>query len=138
MPFHHQVNPEHRLGVIWIYGLVMGHDIVGAHDALFLDKNWQPGFRVLWDAREIKELHLDPLDVEQFSMVVEKLKPRIGDARVAVVTKRETDHFVAAMLTTKSSRILEDEQKVFFTLKTAADWLGVPLEIIQWSAPVGQ
>lgn len=122
MPFEVEVFPDRRFGAITFTGAVTPCDMTAALGELCGRKDWMPGFDVLWDLRGIGELIATTEDTEAFLAESERLAPRLGFGRSAVVARRELAFSYLYLLQTRMRKVGR-EQRTFRTLDEALTWL---------------
>src|SRR5688572_15237514 len=99
MGYSVHVLPEHRLAVVRLTDEVDGPEILRAMRALFLDRRWRPGCRVLWDARAVRVLDLLPEHLPTFAETSAELADRTGPGRSAVLGRGFTTRSPSACWT---------------------------------------
>jgi hypothetical protein len=124
MPFRYHIDPSSQIGVIRLYDVVIGADLYDAVETFFGDDAWQPGFRLIWDARAVSRLVLAPEDADAFSSAIGARADRIGGARTAVVTEGFETYMSGLLLAIRSRKISKREIEMFPTIETALNWLG--------------
>lgn len=122
MPFDCHVHPALERGVLTLSGVIDGALFVRAMDAIYRHPDWQPGFSALWDARDIRELLIDPADVASVTNVMTRLEPLMGEGRAAFVVPREIDYAIARLLIHRGASS-KRERRTFSSMKEALAWL---------------
>ena len=124
MPAAISVRPGSRLAVVQLTGLVSGREIADAADERSAHPDWDPAFRVIWDATGVAELDI-PMDSFDTLLAQERrLRAEGEDGELVFVVRDE----VWASLVTLFSRKLRDEARpmtVVPTLDAAYAHLGV-------------
>jgi hypothetical protein len=128
VPSSYSLNPGNRFGVISFWGAVDGKQVVAQTRKFFASDRWKPGFRVLWDARDITSLDITPDDVRQMKALIDEFRPRIGPGRSAVVTTSEDVATIAHLLAALAPRDPQRPVEVFDDLTDALRWLSVSEE----------
>lgn len=122
MPYEVGVQTERRLGVVRCFGSVTGEMIVEALEALYTIDGWKAGYDTLWDVRKIESLTVTPSGASDVLDQIQRLRPRMGEGRVAIVAHRPVDYALAVMLCKKASSDGR-ERNVFYAMDEARDWL---------------
>jgi hypothetical protein len=94
MQFPYRIDPARRLAIVTVSGAVHGRDISTTMTALFADRGWAPGHRILWDSRGITELLFQERDLPEF-LAVQKAHDTVAPAREVIVVTRELDKAMA-------------------------------------------
>src|SRR5688572_16221773 len=126
MGYSVHVLPEHRLAVVRLTDEVDGPEILRAMRALFLDRRWRPGCRVLWDARAVRVLDLLPEHLPTFAETSAELADRTGPGRSAVLGRGLHDEITVRLLDLRRRGHPDRELRAFSTWRDAAAWLEVP------------
>ena len=96
MPFPYVVDPEHRVVRVRMEGRVTGPPVAETISAIYHDARWQKGFYILWHARGITELILEPGDQPGFVELQRTLGPLAGNGRDVILVSRAIDAAMAA------------------------------------------
>jgi hypothetical protein len=135
MPYKWEVRPDQRLGVGRLEGIVSGADVLSAAEAFFNDKDWQPGYRLVWDNRKIRKLAITPGDAARILGKAREVGKIIGEGRSAAVISADLrvigEHLIMM------SGLDPENVRLFSSIEKAAEWLEVPVdEIENAAAPV--
>lgn len=124
MPAAISVRPGKRLAMVRLTGLVSGQEIAAAAVELSARPDWDPAFRVIWDATGVDELDVP---TESFEVLLEqerRFRAEGEDGELVFVVRDE----VWASLVTLFSRKMRAEARpttVVPTLDAAYAHLGV-------------
>jgi hypothetical protein len=91
MAYPYTIHSERRLARVTLPDSVVGSEIASTMLALYADPEWQPGFDVVWDGREIAELFLEPGDQLGFVRLIEDNLQRAGRGVDVIVVTRALD-----------------------------------------------
>lgn len=125
MAFAHRIAPSHRLAAIRFYGTVTGTDILEGIRSLYSDPAWEPGFQMIWDARDVAQLILDPADADAVVEVSKTHQDLSRQSRTAVLSGGFFVYTSAMMFHVRANRGTEREMEIFETLPEALAWLGL-------------
>lgn len=131
MGYSVRVLPEHRLAVVRLSGYVEGFELIRALDALYRAPGLEPGYRTAWDARRVHVLDLLPLHVASLSEATERVDPRLGVGRTAVLGRGERDEVTLRLLTLRYRRTRQRRVRAFTRVDEAAAWLHVPADALE-------
>ncbi len=122
MPYSCHVDPAARNALVTLSGTVDRADFIGAMETCYRHPGWQPGFTALWNAQGIRQLLLDPTDVEAVVAAMAALEPLMGEGRAAFVVPRDVDYLIARLLIIRGGSTLR-ERRTFNSLAEAKAWL---------------
>jgi hypothetical protein len=94
MTFPHVIDQSRRLAIVMLSGPVHGHEITAGLENLYRDEQWTPAFDLLWDARNITELHLDMADLTGL-VRLHKQYGAVGPRREVTLVRRPLDRTMA-------------------------------------------
>src|SRR5918994_709151 len=97
MVFTYVVDPARKLVTVTMSGTVRGEDIAATVGAIYFDPAWVPGFGVLYDARAITELLLDPEDMPRIVAAQAEHQSRGGTGIDVILVTRALDYAMAQM-----------------------------------------
>ncbi|PEN12735.1 hypothetical protein CRI94_11955 [Longibacter salinarum] len=126
MSFSYVIDPTRSLGAAALTNRVDASAFVKAARSLYLDEDWEPGMKALWDLRFVDELVVSPADVPDMVEAVHSLRDRLGDGRAAFVAPHEPVHSISRLLLLQT-HTPRRKQRVFRQLDDALEWLDVAL-----------
>jgi hypothetical protein len=129
VPFDVHHYPEHRLSVIRYSGAVSGEEIVEAL-ARFAEGPWEPGFAGVADLRAVTRFRMTTADRAAFEAALRTVSPAPTGGRTAYLVRGELGHAAAHRLILAAAALSLREYAVHYTPATAAEWLGVPPEVL--------
>lgn len=118
------IDKEQRLARVTATGKVNVLELRGIYVELIEHKDWQPGFNILCDYREIEDFDVSTRDIDEISEWQTSIDTKIGNGKCAVVASRDSVFGMSRMWemisTERSQRIC-----VFRELEDAESWLGI-------------
>ncbi len=124
MPIIYRIFPDRKLAYIRAWGEVTAEEIVTEGARMFAEPEWENGFNILCDYREISEFDLDREDVEEIVASDKRNEPLLDESRCAVVA---TDNLVFGI--SRMWEILSHDTRltnmVFRDMDEAMAWLGL-------------
>lgn len=119
--FSYHIDAAARLARIVLSGPITGQTFTEALIALARDPQWQPGFRRLWDCREVTSSVITLEEVEQY--LAQSALPISYAGRAAMVASREAEQSIARLA---GARIKQYPVRVFASYHAAMQWLLEP------------
>lgn len=96
MAFSVQIDPAARRGLVRMWGVVTGPEILDACRTLFDDPAWRRSYGLLWDDLEIASIDIDVRGINGVAAEARFYRDRISLA--AVVVRRPSVKVIAEML----------------------------------------
>lgn len=123
MPYQYDIDPAHAIGTVKLTGRITTAVFLQSMEEMFGDDRWQPGFRTLYDLRNISELLIDITDLDKIAASVARLEPVMGAGKAAFVVARALDDSIARLLIFRTQKTTHRERRVFYDLEEARQWL---------------
>ncbi len=120
---------ESRLGFGRLEGVVTGREILDAAHRFFSDPDWRAGDLLLWDNRGIMKLAITPEEAGEILERARALKQHLGDGRAAAVIKSDLRMMGEHLI--QMSELDPERVRLFGSLKKAAEWLGIPVDLVR-------
>ncbi len=97
MAFPYLVERERRFVQAVMSGTVTGRDVAQTIEAIYADRDWQPGFDIIWNCAGVADLVFEPGDVERVVALRLEKSESGGTGRDIIVVKRILDDGMARM-----------------------------------------
>jgi hypothetical protein len=95
MAFRYTIDPQRRLARVTVAGSVGAPEVTDIILALLQDEQWQPGYDVVCDCREVTELILEARDPRAFVKLIADRADRAGAGRDVIIVNRSVDYAMA-------------------------------------------
>ena len=129
MPYSLTVHPDKRVGCVAFTGHTTGAEMLEACYAMVNDPAWEGGFDELWDFLPAPEVDVQPDEITELVAQAHRLAEKVQPNRVAFVTQREPVALLVRLFELFTLDLGRD-YKTFLTRESAAEWLGVPVEVV--------
>jgi len=125
----YHVNVEHTVVLLRPKGRFAEGDLIDLLQAVLEDSRRRPSFTHVWDTRDIDELVMDADVISMYRTLLDENTDRLEQEKVAIVATRPLTRTFSSMLA-QTSRQHPAAFQLFETLKTAAEWVGVPASVL--------
>jgi len=119
------IDKEQKLARVYASGKVNVRELRDIFSELIKHRDWQPGFDMLCDYREIEDFDVSTQDIDEISEWQTSIDKMIGNGKCAVVASRDSVFGMSRMWemisVNRSQHIC-----VFRELHDAVSWLGIP------------
>ena len=118
------IDKEQKLARVYASGKVNVRELRDIFSELIKHRDWQPGFDMLCDYREIEDFDVSTRDIDEISEWQTSIDKMIGNGKCAVVASRDSVFGMSRMWEMISA---ERSQHIciFRELDTAESWLGI-------------
>lgn len=127
MPIIYRIIPEQKISYIKAWGKISVDEIILEGARMFSEKEWENGFNILCDYREIIEVISKSEDIMEIVEHDKKNEPIFNKSKCAIVAKSDLIFGLSRMW-----EILSEDTKltkmVFRDIKDAKRWLGLSLD----------
>lgn len=122
-------HPEHRFILLRLSGSVTSADLIAAVEDVF-EGGWDAGGSVVMDLRGATSFDLGAGDTSWIGDLVARAPPSGQGGRTAFVVGSANDDAAARTLMIWSEGRTDRERRIHYNSAAAAEWLGVPLSLI--------
>jgi hypothetical protein len=129
VPFAIDRHPEHHFLALRLLGHVTSADLIAAVEDV-LDRGWDPGGSAVVDLRGATSYSLGGGDTSWIDDLVARAPPPGMGGRTAFLVSGDTDDAAARTLLQWTEGRSDRERRVHYNAAAAAEWLRVPLALI--------
>ena len=134
VPFAIHRHPEHRFIRLRFYDGVTRADLIAAVEDV-LESGWDSGGSVVIDLRSATSFRLGSGDNAWIDELVARAPPLSPGGRTAFLVDGDNEDAAARTLVLWSEGRSDRERRIHYNSAAAAEWLGVPLFLIDGAGP---
>lgn len=124
MPISYTIVPDQKIAYIKAWGKVVVEEIMTEGTRMFAETEWENGFNILCDYREITDFNLKNEDVEQVVDQDKKHEHLFDKSKLAIVAKSDLVFGISRMweMLSLDSNLTK---MIFRDMNDAENWLGL-------------
>jgi len=130
MPMEYTIVRSLRLAYARAWGRIDIDDILQMGTRLFSDQDWETGFNVLLDYRDIEHMDIQGREVRQIIDLDKANKAKFKGSKCAVVSDLNHVFGLSRMWQIMSDGVADMDSMVFRNLSQALDWLGLKPNVL--------
>ena len=123
MAYTYHINLSDNMSTVSAMGKITFDEMMSQTMKMLNEKDWQPGFKLLVDYRNIEDISVNGKNLRSFFNRLKKVGSKLDNSRIAIVTQKDCAFCLVRLWESLSEKRLDVTSKIFRKMEEAESWL---------------